>query len=430
MIVKDEAEHLPGCLACIEPVVDEMVIVDTGSSDDTVAIGRQYGANIHHFPWISDFAAARNESIRHANGRYILWLDADDRIEPEDIEKIAILKNGFPSDATEAYALQIICRNSLGEDVVYYQLRIFPHIEGIGFEGAVHEELTPSLHDRGIRIIKKDIAIIHTGYSDLDVLNKKMKRNFRILLKKEAEYGLSTEDHARLAQNYFGMREYDLCIERLLMARTRGGPSARFYKKSYVTLADCYLQLGQGEAAVALLKQALLEYPDSWYMHYLMGATHVLIGNSAQALPHLETAIRAPRMIEDFPVLSNIEARILYYLGRCYEDSALLDDAKNTYEKSLAIAPHDFDTLRAYGFAAARLGMIDQAMEAFRKAKARAPRLDRGTWLALADIYGFLGDMTAATNLYQEILEENSSDIDALRGMDKITMKVKLHENS
>ena len=430
MIVRDEAEDLPACLACVRPLVDEMVVVDTGSTDDTVSIARQYGANIHHFPWIDDFSAARNESIQYANGRYILWLDADDRIEPPDIEKLGILKNGLPSDADKAFALQIRCRNSFGEGVVYYQLRIFPNIEGIGFEGAVHEEITPSLQDHGIHIVKKEIVVVHTGYTDTDALYEKAKRNLRILSRNGSDGKATPETHARLAQCYFGIRDYQACIKHLAKARSVGGTTAPFYKKSYATLADSYLQLGQGEAAVELLHQALIEYPDSWYIHYLIGATRVLTGNTAHAVPHLETALRAPRKVEDFPVLSDIEARILYYLGRCHEDKELLVDAVNAYEKSLAMAPHDFDVLRAYGFAAARLGKIDQALEAFQTAKTKTPQMDCGIWLALANIYVFLGDTAAAMNLYQEIIRENPSDIDALSGIEKISPISRNHENT
>jgi len=430
MIVKDEARHLPGCLACIAPVVDEMVIVDTGSSDDTVAIARRYGAEIHHFPWIDDFAAARNESIRYARGRYILWLDADDRMAPEDIDKINTLKKGFPVDGTEAYALQIECRNSLGEGVVYNQLRIFPNIDGICFEGAVHEEIVPSLHEQGIGIHRRDIAVLHIGYTDLEVLNEKSKRNIGILLKIQAASGLSADDRAKLAACYFTMQAYNQCIEHLLLARTQGGPSARFYKKSHVTLADCYIQTGQGDAAVALLEAALSEDPDHWYLQYLLGAALVLTENSGNALPYLRSALSAPRRIEDFPVLTHVDARLHYFIGRCYEANSLLEKAKEAYDKSLAIMPHDFDALRACGFTAARLGKVEAAMERFMTALTRTPRLDRGVWLALAGIYRFLGDDPAAADLYQEVLETDPTDGDALCGMEHLARKAIPNEHT
>ena len=75
MIVKNEAANLPRCLASVQGLVDEMVVVDTGSTDDTVAIAESFGARMGHFPWTDDFAAARNESLRLCTGGWVLVLD-------------------------------------------------------------------------------------------------------------------------------------------------------------------------------------------------------------------------------------------------------------------------------------------------------------------------------------------------------------------
>ena len=85
MIVRDEASLLSECLASIQNVAQQIVVVDTGSNDDTVAIAKSFGAEVHHFEWIDDFAAARNESLRFATGDWILWLDADERLMPESL---------------------------------------------------------------------------------------------------------------------------------------------------------------------------------------------------------------------------------------------------------------------------------------------------------------------------------------------------------
>jgi len=88
MIVKNEEAYLADCLASAKPFVDEMVIVDTGSTDRTVEIAQRFGANVFHFPWCDDFAAARNESLRHASGDWILEVDADERVPPELAQEI------------------------------------------------------------------------------------------------------------------------------------------------------------------------------------------------------------------------------------------------------------------------------------------------------------------------------------------------------
>ncbi|MFC1618615.1 glycosyltransferase family 2 protein, partial [Candidatus Neomarinimicrobiota bacterium] len=86
MIVRNEARMLPGCLNSLTGVADQIVVIDTGSEDDTAKIARSFGAQVYDFPWGDDFAAARNESIRHASGDWILWIDADERLLPSSIE--------------------------------------------------------------------------------------------------------------------------------------------------------------------------------------------------------------------------------------------------------------------------------------------------------------------------------------------------------
>ena len=84
MIVRDSAHRrLPACLESIRPWVDEMIIVDTGSVDETPRIVESFGGKLFHFPWCDDFSAARNESLRHATGEWLFWMDSDDTIPPD-----------------------------------------------------------------------------------------------------------------------------------------------------------------------------------------------------------------------------------------------------------------------------------------------------------------------------------------------------------
>ena len=95
MIVKNEQENLPTCLASVEGIFDEIVVVDTGSSDRTKEIAREFGAKVFDFEWIDHFAAARNEALSHATGDYAFWLDADDVIERAEREKLVALLAGL-----------------------------------------------------------------------------------------------------------------------------------------------------------------------------------------------------------------------------------------------------------------------------------------------------------------------------------------------
>src|SRR5262249_23051971 len=95
MIVRNEEANLPGCLESVADLVDEMVVVDTGSTDRPKGVACRYGARVFDFPWVDHFAAARNESLRHARGRWVFWLDADDRLDEENRARLRTLLAGI-----------------------------------------------------------------------------------------------------------------------------------------------------------------------------------------------------------------------------------------------------------------------------------------------------------------------------------------------
>ncbi len=84
MIVKNEEENLGRCLKSVQDLVDEIIVVDTGSTDKTVEIAKEYGAKVHYFKWCNDFSAARNESLKYASKNWILIMDGDDEFCSED----------------------------------------------------------------------------------------------------------------------------------------------------------------------------------------------------------------------------------------------------------------------------------------------------------------------------------------------------------
>lgn len=103
MIVKNESETLSRCLESVKSAMDEIIIVDTGSSDDTKKIALEFTDKVYDFMWIDDFSAARNYSFSKATGDYIIWLDADDVIDKKNIDAIIELKNNIPTDVNAIY---------------------------------------------------------------------------------------------------------------------------------------------------------------------------------------------------------------------------------------------------------------------------------------------------------------------------------------
>lgn len=174
LIVKDEEEVISRCLSCVKKFADEIVVVDTGSTDKTVEEVKKFTDKIYFFKWVDDFSAARNFGIEKATCDYVMWLDADDIITDEDCRKIKELVD--KSDFDMAFLPYAAAVEEGNPTFVYYRERIFRRSKNYRFGGAVHEAVTPQGN------------II---YGDATVLHKKVKpgeplRNLRILQKQIA----------------------------------------------------------------------------------------------------------------------------------------------------------------------------------------------------------------------------------------------------
>ena len=166
MIVKNEEATLPLTLASVKDVVDEMVVVDTGSGDRTCEIAREFGARVYHFEWCDDFAAARNECLKHAKGDWILVLDADEVLVPQILPQIQQVIQG---DRT---LLINLIRQEIGASQSPYSLvsRLFRNRHDIRFSRPYHAMVDDSVAE----ILQRepewkigalpDVAIWHSGY--------------------------------------------------------------------------------------------------------------------------------------------------------------------------------------------------------------------------------------------------------------------------
>lgn len=157
MIVRDEEETLARCLDTVKDIVDEIIIVDTGSVDKTKDIARKYTSNIYDFKWIDDFSAARNFSFSKATKEYMLWLDADDVLMEEDRNKLKYLK-----ERMEPAVDVVMMKYNLGVDnkerpvCTYYRERLLKRDKNYKWNDAVHEYIDPTG-----TIITVDISVTH-----------------------------------------------------------------------------------------------------------------------------------------------------------------------------------------------------------------------------------------------------------------------------
>ncbi len=188
MIVKNEEGNLPGCLQCAADLVDEIVVVDTGSTDRTKDAAARYGARVYDFPWVDDFAAARNESLRYATGDWIFWLDADDRIDEPNRRGLRRLFAALP-DENVAYVMTYLALREAGtgRDSAVDHVQLFRSHPQIRWQYRVHEQILPAVERLGGRTCRTDVVIHHLGYQDAATVRRKLERNLHLLRLDHAE---------------------------------------------------------------------------------------------------------------------------------------------------------------------------------------------------------------------------------------------------
>jgi glycosyltransferase involved in cell wall biosynthesis len=159
MIVKNEEKRLPVCLACVKDIADEIVIVDTGSEDQTKEAARLYGAKIYDWEWTDDFSAARNYSFSKATQEYILWLDADDILETADQTALKALKETLDSKVDAVLMQYCVNTGVMGSSIsTFYRERLVKRSRNFQWKEPVHEYL-----DFSGEVLTTDIKIVHMG---------------------------------------------------------------------------------------------------------------------------------------------------------------------------------------------------------------------------------------------------------------------------
>lgn len=245
MIVKDEESVIGRCLDSIKSVVDEIIIVDTGSSDNTKEIISKYTDKIFDFKWIDDFSAARNYSFSKATMDYIMWLDADDIVKENDRINLTKFKEALDSSIDVVMMLYNV---SFDEDdnpnLYYYRERILKNNKNFTWVGPIHEVILPMGN-----IIYSDIAISHKK-----IYRNDPKRNLRIFRKliSEGEV-LDPRQKFYYARELYYNKEYYEAIKEFTEFIESGNGWIENVISGCKDLAECYFQIGDNEKGIEYL---------------------------------------------------------------------------------------------------------------------------------------------------------------------------------
>jgi glycosyltransferase involved in cell wall biosynthesis len=307
MIVKNEEKHLELCLNSVKGYVNEIIIVDTGSTDDTKRIASEFTEKIFDYKWIDDFSAARNYAISLSNCEYILILDADEVIENPDEIKEAIRLN------KDVYLFTIKNTLSNGGSYSHIAYRMFRNHLGLKFENRLHEHLNiesiPNL-----AIGRSNALINHVGYTAEITLEKdKNKRNLE-LIKKEARVNPTDYNIYNLGRSYFTVGDYPVAL--------------RYFQKSY--------QMNHDRPYI----------PD-------------LIAKMGLCLLHMKKFEDGLRIVQDALNLYPNEVDLLFLKGELYMEIGYLKDAEISFNKCIELGDRGYQVTEGYGSFIAKLKLAE-----------------------------------------------------------------------
>ncbi|MEN6473602.1 MAG: glycosyltransferase [Syntrophaceae bacterium] len=303
MIVKNEEQRLPLILSDIQGLWDELIIVDTGSTDRTIEIAQEFGARVVSQPWTGDFSAARNRSKDEATAAWIMWLDADDRMEAAQVRKLQSLKQTL--NAGCVYNMTVACPMADGSSDPFTQYRLFPNDPRLRFENRIHETISESAKKYGFKGASLPIQIIHTGYETREVLLSKVQRNLPILEEDLAEkpddiilrfvYASSLVDLNR-------SEEAQLHYEAIVRRPWARQQQEDIYHAALVCLARMYGLDNNHKKTKELAQRAVEVKPQDIQGWYYWGSALMHLKENEAALEKFSRALACKDIISTVPV--------------------------------------------------------------------------------------------------------------------------------
>lgn len=381
MIVRNESELLGECLRIASALVDEIIVVDTGSTDGTQEIAAGYGAKVLHHEWKDDFSEARNVSIQHATGDWILWMDADERLRESEIVQI---RSSLKDCNAATFLVPILNPTPKGAHFSRGH-RLFRNHCGIRFSGRIHEQISPSLTPGMGRVLPAGFTIDHLGYALAEEkLTRKNERNLALLKKSKDADPRDSYVRFTLAQALLTIDDYDAAEKEIYVALGQD-PVQRISKPlppdlraaAFSNLADCSLRRGDFQTALIHCRESLQIVPLQTTARLIAYRACLASADHEAALLELE---EVARILQDpsNPGQSGIEvtidpADLRHAMGECCIKLNRLDEAVAHFNNALDLDPSRPKTLAALARCAMSTGDAESAGQWLDKALRISP---------------------------------------------------------
>lgn len=339
MIVKNEEANLARCLSSVRGAVDEIIIVDTGSVDQTKLIAENAGAKVISLVWQDNFSIARNASLDLATGDWILFLDADEELEPgsgEALRRIAEAEH-------EGYFIKVI--NFIGDsgsvetspDLIFRMFRNNPQYR---FRGAIHEQIVDVILEENNQAtfqVAEDVVIRHYGYLNQQIIEKDKKNRNLDIIKKELE---NQPDNQTLRYHYgielYRAERFAEAAEELTKTANTVDPGVIYYPKllRYIVLA--HYGAGNYDLALEAVSLGLKFFPNYADLYYYGGLIHLDRHSFAGAYECFQLALSMPEQPVYYAPFSGSRGfRAYYQMGHLAEIFGNEEEALRYYLLSL-----------------------------------------------------------------------------------------------
>lgn len=302
VIAKDESHVIATCLRSAMPVADEIVVVDTGSADDTKEVSRAFGASVYDFPWTGDFAEARNFALSKARGDWILCLDADEELERRDVGRLLRLVNerscGGPcADGYCFEEISYVGKAAGYEGLIHPTCRLFKNRPDYRFRFRIHEQIASAIAEAGGRLEFARIRIHHYGYLDPFISRKnKCRRNLAILEEEVRSNPQNSFNRYNLGIEYLRLRRFDEAIAEFKEAfRLLPSPNQGFASVLIQRMVTTLFLMGRYSDALRVAQDAASVYPDYVDLRYFIGRCHHAMGDYEAAAAEYRRCIDMTR---------------------------------------------------------------------------------------------------------------------------------------
>jgi glycosyltransferase involved in cell wall biosynthesis len=352
LIVRNNERTIRACITSLKPWVDEIVVVDTGSTDRTAEICRELGCRVYHMTWPDSFSAARNQSLKYARGLWVFVMDSDDEIDEVNGRLLRQLVLTAPPGLM-AYVGRVLCPGA-GSDghldvTAVTQVKLFRNRPDLRFEFRIHEQILPSIRRAQDAIAFSDLFVVHAGADRTpEGYRRKLRRDVRLLKMELAERPGCPFSLFNLGMTYSDAKKYRRGVSWLRQCIAASEPGDSHLRKTYALLASSLFQLGRYDEAAEAIRRGRELYPQDTELLFREGLLFQEQGRFRFAARSYQAALatrEAPHFSSLDVGLGGFKTR--FNLARLYGQMGNLEAEEVEWRRVVAEAPDWREAWRA-----------------------------------------------------------------------------------